>query len=288
MPVAVASAAIVVALAGCGSSSKPVPAADGEQRSALTLTSCAAQWNRAVLWGDGGRLAAAAIAYSSKAMMFASQDGVCGLAFPSRAAAAGGEGSVFVSVDGGDYSLALNPVSSFGADSATARSLAASADRRTNVTVQPRTKTVVVNAQGRLSRQPVQLRDATADCKAIPQLPTQTAAAPQIYKLRNGNTACSQVRAVIWEWDAVDTRDAAHSTFPPAARPSLMGWACQGDAPVPDGSRIIYEKVTCHRDRSKFSVTAVLSNGPGRHPSATQTLVPSDVTHHRSPYGGIP
>jgi len=154
--------AAMVLLTGCGTSSAgPVTVGSATP----TLSQCVQRWNQAPL-GNGRHSAVADGAFSPAALMFTT-DGVCGLAFPPKAARATGEGGVFVNGLSGDYPLAQSPLQAYRAESPTQARLEARAGVRTNVHIALSTGKLTAERGATMPTVDVSLLGAATGCTTI-------------------------------------------------------------------------------------------------------------------------
>jgi hypothetical protein len=122
--------------------------------------------------GNGRALADAVGGNGQDALMFDSVDGVCGLAFPARVAAAAGFEAVFVNEVGGDYPLSASPDLTGGSGPASPGRLEAMAAASTNVHVELPSGDVVATPGATVPILPVKLMDPRPDCRRFPCSPT--------------------------------------------------------------------------------------------------------------------
>jgi hypothetical protein len=188
--------------------------------------------------------------------MFASPDGVCGLAFSSRAAEATGEGAVFVSGLGGDYPLAGSPLHPYAADSSTQAQLEAQANKRTNVRLESPGGKVIAKPHATMPIVGFNLLDTTADCEhLLPALTGTNSFSLVGYTLIKTTVSCPVVRTVIWAWSA-DEGTATH-TGKPKANVLIAGWHCVGTNLLANSATPTYSQVTCSKGTNVIEVQAV-------------------------------
>ncbi len=199
----------------------------GVARSTQTLAQCAETWNQAPL-GNGRSLANAAAGDGPDALMFASSDGVCGVAFPSSVSAATGLVAVFVSEVGGDYLLNESPgLPALKSGLPIVARLEALADQRTNVRVQMPSGKIDATPHATMPIVPLRLFDSAGACGEIPVLlSAATTDAPTAFKLLSTTVRCPVARAILWAWSATQALHAGASE-PPKAR-LIAGWRCHG------------------------------------------------------------
>ena len=232
---------LMLASAGCVSQS-----ASASQNLSLagltntTLVGCVESWNHASL-GDGRQRLAEASA-GRGALMFVGSDGVCGVAIPAKLAQAAGEVPVFVSGLGGDYQLDADPLS--GPASTISRfssTLAARADRRTNVRVTSNGR-VIALPEGSLAHSRATLLDVSSSCHVVVFAPWDST-----WSITSGSTTCIQGRSIIWSWIAQHEDSRVHH-LPPARRMWIAGWRCIGSdqaSLVPGNGPAVYRRVSC-------------------------------------------
>jgi hypothetical protein len=228
----------------------------GVAKSTQTLARCIEAWNRARL-GNGRSLADAAGGDGPEALMFASTDAVCGVAFPSGVSTAAGLSAVFVSEVGGDYLLDESPGLPVGENGPSiAARLEAVADQGTNVRVQIPSGRIAAKRHATMPIVPLRLLDSSADCREIPVLLyAATTDAPTKFKLLTRTVSCPDVRAIIWAWSAAEALHAGASE-PPSAQ-LIAGWRCAGADFQRSPDWGTYMLVTCGKNNNSFAVRDV-------------------------------
>ena len=267
---AIIALAVVVYSVGFAGHAERSPRSGSTSTPVATLSRCIESWNRAPL-GNGRALADAAGGNGPVALMFISEDGVCGFALPARVAAASGLVTVFVSELGGDYSLAQSPELSVGAGSPAAAHLEALAGKHTNVRVDLPSGKLTATPNASLPTVPVNLVAANAGCRAIPNVAPNgtTSGTPAAYNLVSTTVGCPLVRAITWAWSAGEASSA--TTGAPASHQQIAGWRCAGRDLVQRHPGT-YVRVTCIKRQSTFVVQAALPRttsrlGTGPHAS---------------------
>jgi hypothetical protein len=224
--------------------------------STATLAGCIEAWNQAQL-GDGRASADAVGGNGRSALMFASSDGVCGLAFPTRVSVASSLIGVFVNEVGGDYLVYASPNLTGGSQGTTTR-LEALADKHTNVLVELPSGKVMAKPHATMPRVPVTLRDTHDDCgDLVVRYEASEQDGPTDFKLVSTTVSCPLVRAVTWQWSAGESMQGTASQ--PPRQQVFAGWRCTGtDLHRFGGDWGTYMHVTCANNDNTIKVNAVL------------------------------
>lgn len=223
-------------LASCGASSGTPTVLRGRMAKSIpTLNSCVLDWNRGTL-GEGRRAAAIDAVTGKAALMFAFDNGACGLAFPAHTTTATGESrGTYVTFFGGDFALGYSPLGFVKKSEIIA--LGDAAGKHTNVIVQRNTGRVVVSRQhGYMLTVPASVfTNPPSDCKHV-VLPNSLANGR--YAVLKTTTSCTMTRTLLWGWATERSPEHPESQY-------ILGWACVGTEKEAGVSPVTYARVTC-------------------------------------------
>ncbi len=223
-------------LAGCGKSNSTLSTSWARvARSIPSLSACVLAWNRASL--NEVRRSVEIDAMTRKAaLMFAFQNGACGLAFPAHTTNLFGEQrGTYVSFLGGDFWLGWSPLG-FVTKAEIAK-LRNDASRYTNVIVQNHTGRVVLRRGHRhMLIVPAKVFiNPSSYCKHVVLSDSFLRGS---YNVLATSVGCMMTRTLLWGWGA-------ESLTEHPEKMNIIGWQCKGSNEIPDFTPVTYEKVTC-------------------------------------------
>jgi hypothetical protein len=222
-------------LAGCGEANGVLLAAQARTaKSTPSLETCVLDWNKVPL-GEGRYFAARDAVTGRAALMFAFQNGACGLAFPARTHNLFREKhGTFVTILGGDFSLRWSPLGRVA--NVEIANLRADASRYTNVMVQKKTGLVVsFHRQSGMLTVPASVFINPPGCKYafVPGNPNY-----KKFRFISINVSCTQARTLLWGWATKITPEHPEATY-------ITGWACVGTEKIRGVRPVAYGKITC-------------------------------------------